>query len=360
MTAKNRWIALAAILLVAVVGAAWLARESTSGPEPAAGVATPGPVEWKYSVWGPPRAFTAGIERVKAILEEAGAGEFEFNIHYAGALSPAKEHLDAIKFGLLEGAHVCVAYTPAKIPLANVLELPFLLTEDMEVNARVTDAFFRHPVMERELAEKWNVKYILPAVLPTFEFMGNVRIASVDDLAGRRLRIPGSISLVFKRAGGVPVMVTAPETYTALDRGTVDMVLFPWSDSFGAFRLHEVSHYATAGLRAAIGGCITGFSLDAWNALPERIRALLPRLREEGMQAYFDAYAAGDRKWVPIFQERLEIVPFPRGERDKLVALSKPIWAEWTADMDARGLPGTEMLAFVQAQIAIFQRELRK
>ena len=70
-------------------------------------------VVWNYSVWGPPRAFTSGIESTKRIMEEGQADEFELKIHYAGALVPAREYPDSIKIGLIEGGHICRSTIPA-------------------------------------------------------------------------------------------------------------------------------------------------------------------------------------------------------------------------------------------------------
>ena len=98
--------------------------------------------------------------------------------------------------------------------------------------------------------------------------------------------------------------------------------------------------------------CISGVSVDAWNALPPEVQALLPRVREEGIAVQIQAYADGDKKWLPIFRERLEIVPFPPAERAKMVAEAEAIWEEWAADLDARGLAGTEILTFAKAQRA--------
>ena len=348
--------ALAVVAAIAV--AAYLFREP-SQPAPET-VAPRVKIKWHYSVWGPPRAFTSGIEYAKKVMEEAGGGDFEITIHYAGALAPPKEHLESIRIGLIEGAHVCVGYHPAKTPLAQVLELPFLLTENIEPNARIMDAVFRHPLIEEEFARGWNTKYLMLALLSRYEFMGNRRIATAADFAGVRVRISGGNSLLLKEFGGVPTMVTAPEAYTALDRGTVDVVGFPWTDSFGAFRLHEVSKYVTDGVAMSGFGCIAGVSLDAWNALPDKIQAVLPKIREQGIQVMIRAYEEGDKKWLPIFRERLEIVPFPKAEREKMLAKAEAIWNEWAAETDAKGLRGSEILQFALDQVAKYAAKQAK
>jgi len=311
-------------------------------------------VAWKYSVWGPPRAFTSGIEKAKALWETAGNGRFELQIGYASALSPEKENLDSIKIGLIEGAHVCVGYGPNKTPLAQVLELPFLLSDDMRVNARVIDAVMQHPLIEEELATRWNAKYLMVAVLGVYEFMGNRRVAATEDLKGVRMRISGANATVLEKFGAVPTMVTAPETYTALERGTIDLVGLPWTDSFGVYRIYEVSKYATLGISMSGFACFTAVSQDAWNRMPDDLKAMLPQVKEQAMQAYFDAYDEGDKKWLPIFKDKLEIVRFPPAERAKMVAAAEPLWKEWAEQQDSQGLRGSEILQFAKEQVAKF------
>ena len=342
-------IAAAALIIVTAVLVLGLIRGAKT-----AQVESVGKVVWKYSLWGSPRAFTAGIEKAKALWEEAGDGRFELQIGYGSALSPEKENLDSVQLGLIEGAYVCVGYGPNKTPLAQVLELPFLLTDDMRVNTRVIDAVMQHPLIEEELAKRWNAKYLMVAVLGAYEFMGNRRVASVADLQGVRMRISGANATVLEKFGAVPTMVTAPESYTALERGTIDLAGFPWTDSFGAFRLHEVSKYANVGISMSGFACFNTVSLDAWNRLPADLQAMLPQVREQAMQTSFNAYDAGDEKWLPIFNEKLEIVQFPPEERAKMVTVAKPLWGKWAAEQDKKGRRGTEILQFTKEQVARF------
>lgn len=352
MSKTNIWKIIAAVVILV---AAALALSSMRGEK----LATPdsdAKVVWKYSVWGPPRAFTAGIEKAKALWEQAGNGRFELQITYGSALSPEKENLDSIKLGMIEGAYMCVGYGPNKTPLAQVLELPFLLTDDMRVNMRVIDAVMQHPLIEEELATRWNAKYLMVAVLGVYEFMGNRRVANLDDLKGARVRISGANATILEKFGAVPTMVTAPEAYTALERGTIDLVGFP-IDSFGAFRLHEVSKYANLGISMSGFACNNIVSLDAWNRLPADLRAMLPQVREQAMQAAFDAFDDGDKHWLPIFDEKLEIVHFPPEDRARMVAAAQPMWSEWAALQDGLGLKGSEILQFTQQQVAKFSAQ---
>ncbi len=347
MRSRARWKAIAAAALIGAAVAAAALFWRGEAPPPA-----PGSQVWRYSVWGPPRPFTKGIETAKAILEEAGQGAFALEIHYASALVPIRQYLDSIKLGVIEAGTICVGYHPAKLPLAQVMELPFLLPNDIGANARIMDAVFRHPSIEAELAQRWNSKYLMIVILPAYEFMGNRPIAGVADLKGLRMRISGANSLVLEEFGAVPTMVTAPEAYTALERGTVDAVGFPWTFGFGSYRLFEVSKYVTLGIAMSGFACFAAVSLDAWNALPERMKALLPEIRERSNAAMLRAYEEADTEWLPVFRERLEILQFPPADREAMMAKAEPLWERWVADMEAKGMAGREILEFTQTQIA--------
>jgi len=84
---------------------------------------------------------------------------------------------------------------------------------------------------------------------------------------------------------------------------------------------------------------------------------MLPQVREQAMQASFDAFDDGDKHWLPIFDEKLEIVHFPPEDRARMVAAAKPMWSEWAALQDGRGLKGSEILQFTQQQVAKFSAQ---
>ena len=161
------------------------------------------------------------------------------------------------------------------------------------------------------MAERWNIKYFGPTFLPAYEFMGNKRIASVNDMKGVKMRISGLQAKALQVFGAVPTMVTAPEGYEALQRGTIDSFGLPYAYTFGAYKLHEVSKYATEGM--AMNGllCFEGVSLTAWSKLPDSLKAKLAEAQEPRQGRLLKAYKADDEKWIPIFKQKLEVVQFP-------------------------------------------------
>jgi len=348
MARSTRLKLLAAVGVVLLAAVLMLLRHPAGDGHEAA----PKKIVWNISVWGPPRAVSRGLERAKVLMEQASGGRMEMKIHYGSTLTSEKETLDAIKIGVVEGSFVCVGYHPGKLPLATVLELPFVMGDNLEHNVAVQDAVFKHPLIEAELAQRWNAKYFLLLALPHQELMGNRRLASVGDLRGVRMRITGGNASVMEQFGAVATNVPPPETYTALERGTLDVVGLPWTYALAAYRIHEVSRYTTDGLALTGFACLVAVSLDAWNALPPELQRELPRIQEENNRALLEAYRKADEEFLPIFRKTLEVVRFPPQERAKLIARSEPVWQQWAAARDAEGMAGTQMLEFVKAQVA--------
>jgi TRAP-type C4-dicarboxylate transport system substrate-binding protein len=329
---------------------------ATIGPVFGVGPASAQKIIWNHNVFGPPRAVTVGIEVVRDALQAASKGSFELKIAYGSALGPEKQTPEAIKSGGYEGGMMCAGYYPAKFPLLSVMELPFLSPADPKIHAKIYDAVIHHPLIEKEMASRWGIRYLAPVVLPPYEFMGNKRIAGVADMKGVKMRISGLNAKALQKFGAVPTMVTAPEGYTALERGTIDSFGFPYSYTFGAYKLYEVSKYVTEGMAMSGFMCFQGVSIKAWDKLPKDIQAKLPDAQKLAGEKLAAAYKKADEKWIPIFKEKLEVTPFPASERAKLAAGASEIWEGWVKEQEAAGRPGREMLNFVKAETAKYSK----
>ncbi len=312
-------------------------------------------VIWNDNVFGPPRAVTAGIEAMAGFYKKESNGTFEIKLAYGSALGPEKETPEGIKSGGYEGGMMCAGYYPNKFPLLTVMELPFLAPRSIVDNAKVYQAVMNNPLIMKEMAERWNIKYFGPIILPAYEFMGNKRIASVADMKGVKMRISGLNAKALQVFGAVPTMVTAPEGYTALERGTIDSFGFPYSFSFGSYKLYEVSKFVTEGMAMSGFMCFQGVSLTAWNKLPDNLKAKLPQAQQLAIAAMLKAYKDADDKWIPIYKQKLELTQFPPAERAKLVAGANDIWESWVKEQEAAGRPGREILNFVKAEVAKYK-----
>jgi len=306
---------------------------------------------WNFNMFGPKRALTAGIEYMADQVAKDTKGEVTINVQYGDALGNRKQNPENVKTGVYEAAQMCVGYYPNKYPLLSVMELPFLAPRDLATRARVEMEVMAHPAIQAELQDRWNSVFLSPAFLPAYEFMGNKRIQSTADMKGVKMRISGLNAKALQKYGAVPTMVTAPDGYEALRRGTIDSFGFPYTYAFGAYKLYEVSKYVTEGLGMSGFMCFQAINADAWAKAPQVVKDKLPQYQQAAIDAMLIAYTEADKKWRPIFDQKLEIVAVDPAERAKLAEGAAEIWEEWVKEQEGKGRPGREILDFVKAAV---------
>jgi len=102
--------------------------------------------------------------------------------------------------------------------------------------------------------------------------------------------------------------------------------------------------------------CFQGVSIKAYDKLPESLKAKMDEADKVAGEALLKAYSDADKKWIPIFKEKLEVTPFPAAERAKLAAGAGEIWEGWVKEQEAAGRPGREILNFVKAESAKYAK----
>jgi len=186
----------------------------------------------------------------------------------------------------------------------------------------------------------------LPSALCQYHLMGNKPVRTVEDLDGARIRIGGLQAKVLKEFGAVPTLVPAPEVYEAVSRGTIDLVGFPWTYSYGSYKTYEVSKYVSLPMSLGTMACFYIANKDAWDALPEEFKKYHMDWYNRSPEIWAAEFKKADDKWIPLFKKRLEFIDFPKSERDKIVAKAKPIYESWVKDREKEGLPGREILNY--------------
>ncbi|HEX6609669.1 MAG TPA: TRAP transporter substrate-binding protein DctP [Hyphomicrobiaceae bacterium] len=310
-------------------------------------------VTWNWSLYGPPRAVTVCMEHLAKVAKEKSGGNFTINLRYNEQLGDAKDMLDGLKVEAFHGAFVAYSYAPAKTPLQGVMDMPFLPIGDLVLLEKVQDAFEAWKPVADELA-RWNAMHFMTILLPQYEFMGSGKPpVSLEDWKGMRVRALGGLGDAMTLLGAVPTSVSAPEVYTALERGTFQAASFPFTYSFTAYKLHEVSKWYTQGMQLGIVHNSLNFNIKAWNALPAEYKKILEDARPEAYKLQREAYAAADAKSFPLFEKRkLEVIKITPEMRDKLISIAgKPVWDKWVAETEAKGLPGKEALELVLSLI---------
>jgi len=305
-------------------------------------------LNWNLSTWGKRRAFTEGLEALSAHIKEKTDGNFDIKIHYGGALSKPRENLDGISLGAFEMASFCASYHPDKNRAATVLELPMLPVPNGDVQKAIDLAVYNHPYTQKEMA-RWNARILMSAALPQYEFMGKGEPPrKLEDFSGMRVRALGGIGEAMKVLGAVPTTVTAPETYQAIESGTVDAAAFAFYSHF-SYRINEVSTWRTTNLAPGSVNCPAVVNIDAYNSLPDQYKALMDEAVDKAYVALNEAYGAAIDKYTPVADEAgIEKITYTQEELDKFrETAASPVWEAWVEKQTAAGVPAQELLDLV-------------
>ena len=335
-----------------VAGFAGSALAAVDGPK----------VAWNLSVWGPPRAFTAGIEALSKHVAAETGGKFTIKIHYGDALSKGPDNLDNIKIGAFEMAQICTGYHPGKNLGLTVLDLPGLPLVDMDIHARVHDAVYKDQYIVDEL-KRWNATLLMSVLQPQSELMGTgAPPMKMEDFKGMRLRALGGTGDALKNLGAVPTSVPAPEVYNALERGVFQAAAFPFTYAFAAYKIPEISKWYTINLGPGANNCPTIMHTQSFAALPPQYKTLVTGAKDLAYAALKKAQIESDEKNFADWRKRgIVEIRYPDSELQKFIELgARPVWASWVKEVEAKGVPGKRLLDLVLAETEKAKKALGK
>lgn len=328
------------------VGAAGLVSVGTTTKAFAQQVEGP-KITWRWSLWGKRRAFTEAPEYVAAEVAKRTGGNFNIKLYYGQQLSKSKENLDGISVGAFEAASFCAAYHPGKNQPLNVLDLAFLPIPNLDVQRKVHDAVYNHPASKKALA-KWNAHIYMSMMLPQYEYMGKGDApATIADFKGKRLRALGGMGRAAKAIGAIPTTMPASETYTALQRGTVDAIGFPMTYTFAAYKLDEIADWVTTNMSLGSVNCPMVFNTQAYEMLPDQYKKLLDDVKEGAYAAQKAAYAAKDKVNLAKWPGMMKMVQIDEKEMAEFRKIGgQPLWEQWVKDNEGK-IPARELLNLV-------------
>ena len=305
-------------------------------------------VNWRLGAWGKPREVTRGFETVKEYVEKKTGGKFSITIGFESFGGP-KELLDLVKIHSLQSSMFCASYHPDKTPANTALDLPFLPLSNPQIELKVHETFYNDPYIKKELGE-WNAFAFLPTVLPQYEFVGRGKPpTTIEGFKGLRVRALGGMGDAMRKLGAIPTSVPATEVYTALERGTVDAVSFPATYSHAAYRTYEIGDWYTTNMAFGTVGCPIIMAVDAYAKLPAQYKKLLEEAKPLAIKAMLEAYAAADKKNIPLFKkEGLKFITYTDAELARFRKIAaEPVWEEWVKANAAKGVPAQHLLDLI-------------
>ena len=266
--------------------------------------------------------------------------------------------VDRVKDGVDDLVITLPGYTAGRFPAMEVFELPFM-TNSAEVGGRAAWDYLQ----KYGIKEFAGSRILAVWVHDEGYIHTNARqVKTLADFKGLKMRAPTrQTNKLLAALGATPVGMPLPSIPDAVSRGTIDGFLLPW-EVMPSLRLQELVKYhsETDPSRPALYSAVFVFAMNQakYESLPPDLRKVIDD--NSGAQLSRDIGRVWDNSQVAgrkLAQERGNVFyMIPGSELDGWVKVSAPLYGEWVADMEKRGLPGKQMLGEARELLARYRK----
>lgn len=272
-------------------------------------------------------------------LKAASNGDVSFTVYSGGTLVPAKATIQALRDGTAQLGIVYPGYTPAELPLNNVLvDLGFLVKDPMAAAFAYTEI----NLTNQDLIKEWQKQKVLFAggySTPTYNFMCAKPIRSLADAKGKKIRTAGGTQTDWVASiGGVPVSVPIGDVYTGLSRGSVDCTMAEIPNLINS-KFIEVASSITRLDMGAVPGAIYVLNQKFWTDLSPENKKLMIQHMAKGQADQQIGYAARAKEALALAEKEIEVIQPEQNLIDALQAFQTSYIKELPAKaMKDRGI----------------------
>jgi TRAP-type C4-dicarboxylate transport system substrate-binding protein len=230
--------------------------------------------------------------------------------------------------GLVDIADVIFAYVAGDVPAIEGVDLPGLFP-DLETSVKAHVGFM--PVIKKNEDKLGGV--VLGGYLWPGQYMFSRKpVRSPADLKGIKVRVYGTAQTEFANALGMePVSIAFAETYTALERGTVDAAFTGTYPGF-ALKFYEVTKFLVDVNHGPVGGALV-ISKRTWDRLSPDLRTLMTKLGEEFSERGWELGRRTTKEGLDKNREKgMELIPITpamaAAAKDVVTRVVIPSWVK--------------------------------
>ena len=285
-------------------------------------------------------------------VEKNSGGAIDVEMFSSMALGGTPPQLmDQAIDGVADVVWTVVGYTPGRFPSTEVFELPFMVTDARAASRAYWQMFEKH-MADTEFKD---VKILGTWVHGPGLFHTNKPVTSPDDLRGMKIR-GGSrtVNMLLEKTGATPVGMPVPAVTEGLSKGVIDGTTIPWEVTT-ALKVPELvdNHTEFDGVALYTLTFVLAMNKDKYESLtPEQQKAIDDASGEE-----FSVFAGGTQADAdePAREFALDngnnIITVSGDDLAAWQDVVAPIYEEWIADMNSRGIDGQALVDEARALI---------
>ncbi len=287
------------------------------------------------------------------------AGKMKCQIFPAMSMGGTPPQLvDQVKDGVADLIITLPGYTAGRFPLMEVFELPFM-TNSAEAGARAAWDFHNKYAPKEFPGTKLIAMWIHDE---GYVHTRDKPVKTLADFKGLKMRAPTrQTNRLLAALGASPVGMPLPSIPDAVSKGTIDGFLLPW-EVMPSLKLQEMVkfHSETDPARPALYSSVFIFGMNQakYDSLSPDLKKVIDNNSGEGLTQQigkiWDESQAPGRKAATDRGNSFYMVL--ASELDNWVKASAPLYDDWVADMDKRGLPGKQMLQDARSLLVKYKK----
>ncbi len=286
------------------------------------------------------------IPEVNKRLAASGNYKMQWQESYGGSIVKPKGVLEGVKLGLGDIGIVTTIFHSSKLPSQAISAVtPFIAPDARAVGKAVDEIAREFPTMQNEFARQNQVYLATGVVLDTYQIFSRKPISSLKDVEGGKVAGAG-MNLRYlegiKDAAGVRGGLT--DFYNMLQTGLVDHAML-WPEAAKTFKIAEVAPFMLRVDIGAVNSKTVTVNKDYWSKLPDEVKGVLKEVaiayRDHVAGLAMDRAEASRKAYIGAGGKIVEV---DAAERQAWANAIPDIAAEWAANLDGKGEPGTKMI----------------
>ena len=265
------------------------------------------------------------------------------------------ELMDQAIDGVADIVWTVVGYTPGRYPSTEVFELPFMMTNARAASSAYWQMFEKH-MKDTEFKD---VKILATWVHGPGLIHANKEVRTPDDMQGLKIRGGSRLAnALLEKTGATPVGMPVPAIPEGLSKGVIDGATIPWEVT-AALKVPELveNHTEFTGNALYVLTFVLAMNKDKYESLPDDLKKVV----DDNSGLEFSIFAGGTQADAdgPAREAAVasgnNIVTLNEEETQVWRDAAQPVYDEWVADMETKGIDGQALIDEARSLMDAYQ-----
>ena len=254
------------------------------------------------------------------------------------------ELMDQAIDGVADIVWTVVGYTPGRYPSTEVFELPFMMADARAASRAYWEMFDKH-MKDTEFKD---VHILGTWVHGPGLIHVNKEVRTPADMEGLKIRGGSRLAnALLEKVGATPVGMPVPAVPEGLSKGVIDGTTIPWEVT-AALKIPDLveNHTEFEGNALYVLTFVLAMNKDRYESLPDDLKKVI----DDNSGLEFSVFAGGQMQEDdgPARQAAVDrgnnIVTLSEDEAQAWREVASPIYDEWVAEMNEKGIDGQALI----------------